>query len=80
MRLAKAAPTTGMLNAIVGHVIPKIFFTDEEIARRRDDVIRRMGNTPPKLHKEMKLGKRKSKTGTSAGPKNPNEPWPRKDK
>jgi hypothetical protein len=36
-------------------------FTDEEIARRRDDVIRRMADTPPKPHSEMKLGKRKAK-------------------
>jgi hypothetical protein len=30
-------------------------FTDEEIARRRDDVIRRMANTPPKPHSEMNV-------------------------
>jgi len=36
-------------------------FTDEEIARRRDEVIRRMANTPPKPHSEMKIGKRKTK-------------------
>jgi hypothetical protein len=34
-------------------------YLDEEIARRRDEVIRRMANTPPKPHSEMKLGKRK---------------------
>ena len=76
MRLAKAAPNVERDR----RPCDTQDFTDEEIARRRDDVIRRMGNTPPKLHKEMKLGKRKSKTGTSAGPKNPNEPGPRKDK
>jgi hypothetical protein len=32
-------------------------FSDGEIARRGDEVIRRMANTPPKPHKEMKLGK-----------------------
>jgi hypothetical protein len=38
-------------------------FSEEEIARRRDDVIRRMANTPPKPHSEMKLGKDKTKPG-----------------
>ena len=33
-------------------------YSDEEIARRRDEVIRRMGDTPPRLHSEMKIGKR----------------------
>jgi len=36
-------------------------FSAEEIARRRDDVIRRMANTPPMPHSAMKLGKRKAK-------------------
>jgi hypothetical protein len=36
-------------------------YSDEEIASRRDDVIRRMANTPPKPHSAMKLGKRKPK-------------------
>jgi hypothetical protein len=38
-----------------------IEYTLEEIARRRDDVIRRMANTPPKPHKEMTLGKSKAR-------------------
>jgi hypothetical protein len=37
-------------------------FTDEEIALRRDEVIKRMANTPPKPHSEMKVGKRTAKT------------------
>jgi hypothetical protein len=44
-------------------------YSDEEIARRRDDVIRRMANTPPKPHKEMKLGKHKAKATPNANPK-----------
>jgi len=40
---------------------PDAPLTDEEIARRRDDVIRRMANTPPKPHSDMKVGKRKAK-------------------
>jgi hypothetical protein len=43
-------------------------YSDEEIARRRDDVIRRMANTPPKPHSEMKLGKHKAKASTRANP------------
>jgi hypothetical protein len=35
-------------------------YSDEEIARRRDEVIRRMANTPPKPHSAMKIGKRKA--------------------
>jgi hypothetical protein len=46
-------------------------YSDEEIARRRDDVIRRMGNTPPKPHSAMKLGKRKAKVSTKPSPSVP---------
>jgi hypothetical protein len=43
-------------------------YSDEEIALRRDDVIRRMANTPPKPHSEMKIGKpiRKRKPSPAA--------------
>lgn len=41
-------------------------YDDEEIARRRDDVIRRMANTPPKLHSAMKVGNRKAKATPKA--------------
>jgi hypothetical protein len=43
-------------------------YSDEETARRRDEVIRRMANTPPKLHKDVKLGKRKAKASTKPSP------------
>jgi len=43
-------------------------YSDEEIARRRDDVIRRMANTPPKPHSAMKVGKRKPKANQKASP------------
>jgi hypothetical protein len=41
-------------------------FTDDEIARRRDAVIKHMLNTPPKPHSEMKVGKRKAKAETKS--------------
>jgi hypothetical protein len=43
-------------------------FTDEEIARRRDEALLRALNTPPKPHSAMKLGKRKAKAGEKANP------------
>jgi hypothetical protein len=50
-------------------------YSDEEIARRRDDVIRRMANTPPKPHSAMKVGKRKAKAGASSNqPKKRGQP------
>jgi len=42
-------------------------YSEQEIARRRDAVIKRMLNTPPKLHSEMKIGKSKAKSGKSLG-------------
>jgi hypothetical protein len=36
-------------------------YTEQETAERRDAAIRRMLNTPPKPHSEMKIGKLKSK-------------------
>ena len=32
----------------------------KEIERRRDEAVRRALNTPPKLHKEMKKGKKRA--------------------
>lgn len=43
-------------------------FADEEIERRRDEVIKRMANTPPKPHSAMKVGKHKAKTSAKASP------------
>jgi hypothetical protein len=43
-------------------------YSDEETARRRDDVIRRMANTPPKPHSAMKIGKRKAKASRKERP------------
>jgi hypothetical protein len=33
--------------------------SEQEVARRRDEAVRRALHTPPKPHKDMKLGKRK---------------------
>ena len=46
-------------------------FSDEEIARRRDEVVRRMANTPPKPHSEMEVGKRKEESEHKAEPVRP---------
>jgi hypothetical protein len=37
-------------------------YSDEEIARRRDEALLRALSTPPKPHRDMKLGKRKAKS------------------
>jgi hypothetical protein len=39
-------------------------YSEQETKRRRDAVIRRMLNTPPKPQSEMKFGKRKAKPRT----------------
>jgi hypothetical protein len=39
-------------------------YSDEEIAHRRDAVIRYMLNTPPKPHSAMKIGNRKAKASS----------------
>lgn len=40
-------------------------YSDEEIARRRDEALLRALSTPPKRHSEMKLGKAKLKASAS---------------
>ena len=40
-------------------------YSEQEIARRRDAVIKRMLATPPKPHSEMKLGKPRGKLSKS---------------
>jgi hypothetical protein len=47
-------------------VEPDEQFSDEEATRRMNEVVKCMGNTPPKPHKEMKVGKRKAKASTKA--------------
>jgi hypothetical protein len=41
-------------------------YSDEETARRRDDALLRALNTPPKQHKDMKVGKHKAKVSPKA--------------
>jgi hypothetical protein len=40
-------------------------YSEKETAARRDATIKRMIAMPPKLHSEMKLGKRKGKKAVS---------------
>jgi hypothetical protein len=49
-------------------------FSDEEATRRMNEVVKRMIETPPKPHSEMKLGKAKSKSAPVAGPKKGGRP------
>jgi hypothetical protein len=48
---------------------PNEQFSDEEAMRRTDEVLKRMLNTPPKKHEDMKLGKAKAKPRAAARPK-----------
>jgi hypothetical protein len=46
-------------------------YSEEEIAKRRDEALLRALSTPPKPHSAMKLGKRNAKASTKAiRPKN----------
>jgi hypothetical protein len=40
-------------------------YSEQEIIARRDATIKRMLNTPPKPHSEMKIGKRKRRAKQS---------------
>jgi hypothetical protein len=42
-------------------------YSEQEIIARRDATIKRMLNTPPKPHSEMKIGKRKHQAKQSSG-------------
>ena len=46
-------------------------YSEQETAARRDATIRRMLNTPPKPHSEMKIGKSRAKKSGSPGKKKP---------
>jgi hypothetical protein len=48
---------------------PTDFYSEQETAARAEAALKRMLATPPKPHKEMKLGKRKAKAGAKANPK-----------
>jgi hypothetical protein len=52
-------------------VEPDEQFSDEEAMRRMNEVVKRMGNTPPKPHSAMKVGKHKAKADAKAN-------WPGK--
>jgi hypothetical protein len=41
-------------------------YSDEEATRRMNEALRRALTSPPKPHKDMKLGKRKAKAGAKA--------------
>jgi hypothetical protein len=43
-------------------------YSEQEIAQRRDAAIKRMLNTPPKPHSEMKIGKQAKKPRKRAAP------------
>jgi hypothetical protein len=49
-----------MLGGVMRSNQPEAEFTEQEIAQRRDDAIRRALNTPPTLQKQM-VGKARSK-------------------
>jgi hypothetical protein len=40
--------------------------TDAEVAQRRDAAVRRALNTPPKPHKDMKVGRKPKTKGSSS--------------
>jgi len=53
-------------------------YSEEETAQRRDAAIKRMLNTPPKPHSEMKIGKPRGKKAASPGRKRKALKEPRK--
>jgi hypothetical protein len=52
----------------MGHSTKNEQYSDEEATRRMNEALRRALTSPPKLHSEMKIGRRKAKNGMKANP------------